>query len=204
MLKKLFIILFLLFFFLAKINAQIINQPSPKNVFQQENQQTTNQNETDQRYAACDLCGYCPPNPPPQNWLKCKKCLYPNTSDDPSLMETLKIDPKTNLPPTPMLGRQYTFLGCLGGGSSFSEENAGGLFVQSILNIIFSSIGGIAFLYLIYGSFIIITSQSDPEKLNYGKRIISGAIIGLIFSLSSVFIVNFIASAILKLPGFGK
>lgn len=203
MLKKIFTILFILFFLSFKINAQMVNEPSPRNVFQQQNQQI-NQDETSPRYAVCDLCGYCPPNPPPKNWLKCKKCLYPNVSDDPSLMETLKIDPQTNLPPTPMLGRQYTFLGCLGGGSSFSEENAGGLFVQSILNIIFSTVGGIAFLYLIYGSFVIITSQSDPERLNYGKRIISGAIIGLIFSLSSVFIINFIASGILKLPGFTK
>lgn len=206
MLKKLLIAFFLLFFLSFKISAQIAVGPSPETtetgVFQEQQQNTLT--DSGPRYAACDLCGYCPPNPPPQSWLKCKKCLYPNLSDDASLMETLKIDPQTNLPPTPALGRQYTFLGCLGGGSSFSEEGSGGIFVQSILNIIFSVAGGIAFLYLIYGSFIILTSQSDPEKLNYGKRIVNGAIIGLVFTLSSVLIVNFIASGILKLPEFGK
>lgn len=202
---KNFLISLLIFFILSfKIQAQITTQKPLENIFQQQNQQQTNQNNTNPRYAACDMCGYCPPNPPPQSWIKCKKCLYPNLSDDASLMETLKIDPQTNLPPTPALGRQYTFLGCIGAGSSFSEEGSGGIFVQTILNIVFSVAGGIAFLYFLYGSFIILTSQSDPEKLNYGRRIISGAIIGLIFTLTSVLIVNFIGSGVLKLPGFNK
>lgn len=154
------------------------------------------------RYAACDLCGFCPPANPPQSWISCKKCLYPNISDDPTTLESLKIDENTNLPPTPFPGKQYTFLGCLGGGEGFRTEGSAGGVVQSILNIIFSSAGGIAFLYLLYGSFIIATSQADPERLNYGKRLVNGAIIGLIFTLGSVLIVNFIASGILKVPGF--
>jgi len=148
------------------------------------------------RYAACDLCGYCPPNPPPQSWPACQKCLYPGISSDPSTMESLMVDPETNTPLAPATGKQYTFLGCLGGG--------GGGVVQSLLNIIFAMAGGIAFLYLLYGSFIIATSQANPEKLNYGKRIVYGAIAGLIFTLGSVFIVKFIASGILKIPGFGE
>lgn len=151
---------------------------------------------TGPRYAACDLCGYCPPNPPPQSWSACQKCIYPNISSDPSTMESLVINPETNLALAPAIGKQYTFLGCLGGG--------GGGVVQSLLNIIFAMAGGIAFLYLLYGSFIIATSQSEPEKLNYGRRVVYGAITGLIFTLGSVFIVKFIASGILKIPGFGE
>lgn len=160
---------------------------------------------TGPRFAACDLCGFCPPANPPKNWLSCKKCLYPDISDDPQTLESVKINEETNLPPTPYLGRQYTFLGCLGGrsGGFTQEESAGGV-VQSILNIIFSLAGGVAFLYLLYGSFIIAVSQADPERLNYGKRVVSGAIIGLIFTLGSVLLVNFIASGILKVPGFGE
>jgi len=201
--KRLFFLLLLFFsfiFLIAPVIGQIrINNPSPTN-----NQQpTTNQPATDMgpRYAACDLCGFCPPAPPPQSWLSCKKCLYPDVGDDPTTMETLKIDPTTNLPPTPYLGRQYTFLGCLGGGGGFSQESSAGGVVQSILNIVFSAAGGIAFLYLLYGSFIIATSQSDPERLNYGKRVVTGAIFGLVFTLGSVLIVNFITSGVLKLQG---
>jgi len=177
------IILFIIFITLIKI--------IPTNIFAQ-----LPAVETDPRYAACDLCGYCPPNPPPQSWPACQKCLYPDISSDPSTMESLMVDPETNTPLAPAIGKQYTFLGCLGGG--------GGGVVQSLLNIIFAMAGGIAFLYLLYGSFIIATSQANPEKLNYGKRIVYGAIAGLIFTLGSVFIVKFIASGILKIPGFGE
>jgi hypothetical protein len=156
-------------------------------------------------YASCDQCGYCPPNPVPQSWSACQKCLYPNIANtDPAANETLLINPETNLPTTPMPGRSYTFLGCIEGGGGFTQSGAGGGVVQKILNIIFSMAGGIAFLYLLYGAFVIATSQADPEKLNYGKRLVYGAIVGLIFTLGSVFIINFIASGVLKIPGFGE
>mgnify|MGYP001439514059 FL=1 len=161
------------------------------------------------RYAACDFCGYCQvnpmptPNPVPQSWIKCKECLYPGVSNDPSAMETLVVDPETNLGPTTIPGKQYTYFGCLGDNSGFTSEGAAGRVIQSLLNIVFSITGGIAFLYLLYGSFIIATSQEEPEKLNYGKRVVYGAIAGLIFTIGSVFIVKFIASGILKIPGFG-
>jgi hypothetical protein len=119
-------------------------------------------------------------------------------------MESLRVDPESNLPTTPVPGKQYTFLGCLGSGGSFGQEGAAGGVVQSILNIVFSLSGGIAFLYLLYGSFVIATSQANPEKLNYGKRLVYGAIAGLIFTLGSVFLVKFIASGVLKIPGFGE
>ena len=156
------------------------------------------------RYAACDLCGYCPPNPAPQSWKACQKCLYPNINPDSRTKESLIVNLETNLPITPALGRQYTFLGCIKSSEGFTEEGAAGGVVQILLNIIFSMSGGIAFLYLIYGSFIIATSQSSPEKLDYGRRVVYGAISGLIFTLGSVFVVKFIASGILKIPGFGQ
>lgn len=155
------------------------------------------------RFAACDLCGFCPPADPPQSWLSCKKCLYPDIGDDPTTMESLAIDEESNLPPTPFPGKQYTFLGCIGGdGGGFTQEGSASGVVQPILNIVFSLAGGAAFLYLIYGSFIVVTSQADPEKLNYGRRLVVGSIVGLVFTLSSVLIVNFIASGVLKVPGF--
>jgi hypothetical protein len=156
------------------------------------------------RYAACDLCGYCPPNPPPQSWPACQKCLYPNINPDPTAKDSLKVNPDTNLPAAPVLGRQYTFLGCIKSNEGFSKDGAAGGVVQTLLNIVFSMSGGIAFLYLIYGAFIITTSQSNPERLNYGRRVVYGAIAGLIFTLGSVFIVKFIASGVLKIPGFGE
>ena len=155
------------------------------------------------RYAACDLCGYCPPDRLPSTWEKCRQCLYPRASTDTTTKQTLLIDVGTNTGPTPYQGRQYTVIGCIKTDlTSFNEPGAAAGVVQILLNVIFSMVGGIAFLYLIYGSFVVLTSQAEPERINYGKRLIYGAIIGLIFCLSSVFVVNFIASGILRIPGF--
>ena len=151
------------------------------------------------RYNSCDRCGYCPPNPAPQSWKACQKCLYPNINPDPAALDSLKVNT------TPTLGRQFSsVLGCIKSNNGFGQEGAVGGVVQTLLNIIFSMSGGIAFLYLIYGSFIIATSQSTPDRLNYGRRVVYGAIAGLIFTLGSVFVVKFIASGILKVPGFGE
>lgn len=157
------------------------------------------------RFAACDLCGYCPPNTPPTNWPKCRDCLYPGAGDA-SSGNTLKItDTTLNNAPTSVPGRMYTQLGCLGTNfGGFQKEGAAANVVQTLLNVIFSIVGGLAFLSLIYGSFIVLTSQARPERLNYGKRMIYGAIVGVIFSFSAVFLVNLIASGILKIPGFNS
>lgn len=156
------------------------------------------------RYAACDLCGYCPPNTLPTNWEKCRQCIYPESLPDPNTKSTLKIDPTVNAPPTPYPGRQYTMVGCIQSDlGSFKAEGAAASVVQVLLNIIFSIAGGVGLLYLIYGAFLILTSQADPERLNQGKRVIYGAIIGVVFSFSAVFLVNLLATGILKIPGFG-
>lgn len=160
-----------------------------------------------QRYASCDLCGLCQEGGNlkflPQSWEKCRQCLYPGASADPDSKETLEIDPIHNLPPTPFPGRQYTTIGCISTNlNSFTKEGAAASVVQILLDLIFGIIGAVAFLYLLYGAFIILTSQNNPERLDWGKRIIVAAVVGLAFSLFSVFIVNFVALQILKIPGF--
>lgn len=157
------------------------------------------------RFAACDLCGYCQNDTPPSNWKSCKDCLYPNiTSTNPLDKKTLEIDPLTNVGPPAASGRQYTMIGCIKTDVGFTKEGAASSVTQILLNIIFSIVGGIAFLYLIYGAFIILTSQTNPERLDYGKRLVFGAIVGVVFTLASVFIVNLLTSGILRIPGAGQ
>jgi hypothetical protein len=182
------------------------------------------------RFATCDACGLCPiiendnnditkpggtctiPNdpPPPGNWKACVHCLYPDLYPTTSVPQpedclTLKIVPDANQAPTVYPGRQYTMIGCVTSEKGFENNTGSGAssFTQALFDlIVFKMIGGIALLYLMYGAFLIITSQSDPEKLNHGKRVLLGSIIGLIFVLSTVFLVNLIGSNILKIPGF--
>jgi len=156
-----------------------------------------------QRFATCDLCGYCQGKNPPSNWENCRACIYPNANNNPEVGDTLKIDTRTNNPPTPALGRWYTFLGCLNTNiGSFEKQGAAGGIVDNLLKIIFSFVGGASLISLLYGSFTLLISQNNPEKINQGKKIIIAAIVGLIFTISSVFLVGFIGEKVLRIPGF--
>lgn len=146
----------------------------------------------------------------PGDWGSCVKCLYPNlypqgSSPVPdSTCKTLLVN-DDNSAVNPMKGgRQFTMLGCINSGTEigFNNKTGASSFVQKLLDVIFALSGGLALLYLIYGAFIILTSQADPEKLNYGRRLIYGAIVGLILTFGSVFIVNIIGSGLLRIPGF--
>lgn len=162
-------------------------------------------NGQEDRFATCDQCGYCQNKAAPSNWKECAQCLYPSITSIPESNETLKINPETNLPPTPYPGRAFTMIGCIKTDlGSFEKEGAAASVVQVLLDLLFKIIGGVALIYLIYGTSVIMTSQANPERLNYGKRVVLGAIVGVIFSLSAVFLVNLLANNILRIPGFGQ
>lgn len=161
--------------------------------------------KAEDRFAVCDLCGYCPTtNPtPPSNWESCVKCLYPGANIDPQVKDTLKVDPAMNVAPTPLPGFQYTVIGCLGTSlGGFQKSGAAAGVVQTLLNVLFSVAGGLSLLFILYGAFLLSTSQARPEKLNHGKKVVVGAIAGLIFTLLAVFLVNFIGGTVLQIPGF--
>ena len=183
--KKLLIIIVLIFGILTS---------QPQQIFAQTTEEAS--------LATCDVCGYCQDSTVPGNWEKCRDCVYPELGKV-SANSNASLQVIENIPITPAPGRMYTMLGCINTKvDSFEQEGAAASVVQVLLNAIFGIVGGVGFLYLIYGAFIIITSQANPERLNYGKRLIFGAVIGVIFSLSAVFLVNLIAGGILKIPGF--
>ena len=63
--------------------------------------------------------------------------------------------------------------------------------------------GGIAFLLIVYASFMIMTSQGDPTRLKAGQELLTSAISGLIMLIFSIFILKFIGIDILGLKQFG-
>ncbi len=63
--------------------------------------------------------------------------------------------------------------------------------------------GGIAFLLIVYASFMVMTSQGDPTRLKAGQELLTSAISGLIMLIFSVFILKFIGVDILGLDSFG-
>lgn len=167
-----------------------------------------------QRIAECDACGYCQGRTAPENWADCAQCLYPvqyAISTDPNANETLKINEDKaaenyNKPPKPATGKYFTQIGCLGTDiSSFTDANAGGGVLNFLLNnLIFPGVGVLAFGVIIYAAFLLVTAQGDRFKIEQGKRMITSAIIGLIFTFGVVLIVNIIGSDILRIPGFSR
>jgi hypothetical protein len=63
--------------------------------------------------------------------------------------------------------------------------------------------GGIAFLLILYGGFMVMSSSGDPERLKAGQELITSALAGLILLIFSVFILKFIGVDILGLCRFG-
>lgn len=167
-----------------------------------------------QRTAECDACGYCKGRPVPENWSSCAECIYPTPfaiNKNPTANETLKInsDPNAsnfNKPPIPEAGRYFTQLGCVDTGfDSFRDASAAGGVLNFILNnLMFPIVGTLAFAVIIYAAFLLATAQGDQFKIAQGKRMITSAIVGLLFTFGVVLIVNIIGSDILRIPGFTR
>lgn len=110
----------------------------------------------------------------------------------------------TGLPPAPKSGVYYTQFGCfdLGGeGSEYENPNVSANVIKRLLTMIQSVTGAIGFAYFVYGAFLVLTSQGNVDRVKAGKDALKNAIIGTIFTILSVFIVQFIAGTLLAIPG---
>ena len=126
----------------------------------------------------CDRCGQCVGNPEPNDYDACVQCVYSGNTDN-----------------SPVQGKYWTVIGCI-------ETTPGG-FTQKILRFVTETAGGVVFIVLLYGSFLVLTSAGDPEQLDRGKSLIRSGILALLLIIFSIFILLFIGVTILKLPGFG-
>ena len=138
------------------------------------------QTPTSTKEPTCDLCGWCNQgiNPtPPATWNKCHQCLYDAYGNEAT-------------------GSYYTVFGCVA-----TQPQA---FVQSILSIVFGISVGIAFLAVLAGSGIVLTSGGSAERLQTGKDIIISSLFGILLIIFSVFLLNFVGYDILRIPGLRK
>lgn len=87
-----------------------------------------------------------------------------------------------------------TALGCI-------KVGTGDDLIKTILQLATGLGGGIALALILYGVFIVTTSAGMPDKLKAGSEIITSAIVGLVFILLSIFLVNLIGINILGIPG---
>lgn len=63
-------------------------------------------------------------------------------------------------------------------------------------------IGGVSVLFIIYGGYIILSSQGNPANLNKGKSYITYALIGLLLAIFGFVFIQVVAVDVLKIPGF--
>ena len=76
--------------------------------------------------------------------------------------------------------------------------------VGSIMTILLSLSGGIAILLIIAAGYQMVTSQGNPEKVKEARERLTSAIVGLLFIIFSVAILQVIGVDILRIPGLGK
>ncbi len=74
--------------------------------------------------------------------------------------------------------------------------------VEKFYGIGLSMIGGLAILFLIYGGYIVLSSQGDHEALDKGKSYIKYAVIGILFAILGYVFVQVVLVDILHVPGF--
>ncbi len=89
-----------------------------------------------------------------------------------------------------------TAIGCI-------PITGGNAFVEWLFPKLLGIMGGIAFLLMLYGGFLVLTSTGNPEKLKAGQETITSAIAGLVFAIFSLFILRLIGIEILHIPGLG-
>lgn len=77
-------------------------------------------------------------------------------------------------------------------------------FVKSIFTIILSLSGGIALLLIILSGYKLMFSQGNPEKAQEAKETLTAAIVGLLFIIFSLVILQVIGVDILRIPGFDR
>lgn len=77
-------------------------------------------------------------------------------------------------------------------------------FAKSIFGIVLSLSGGIALLLIIMSGYQIMSSQGDPEKVQGAKDTITSTIIGLVFILFSLVVLQIIGVDIIRVPGLSK
>jgi hypothetical protein len=74
--------------------------------------------------------------------------------------------------------------------------------ITSLLTLLLSISGGIALIIIIYAGYTIMIARGDPEKLQHAKDLLTSAIIGLLFLIFSIVILEVLAVDILQIPGF--
>jgi hypothetical protein len=87
-------------------------------------------------------------------------------------------------------------------GFGFSIDTRPADFIKAMFGIILSVSGGIALLLIIISGYGMIASRGNPEKIQAARERLTAAIIGLVFIIFSIVILQIIGVDILHIPQF--
>lgn len=68
----------------------------------------------------------------------------------------------------------------------------------NVVEILLQLVGYVSVLFIIYGGFLFITSTGSPDGAAKARQTIMNAVIGLVISIASVGIINFIFSYVIR------
>lgn len=124
-----------------------------------------------------------------------------NKGSPPCVAGTTVVAP----PPPPCAGAISSSGGCSSVNTalgSWNTDPAG--FVRSLFGYLLSISGAIAVLIIMFAGYKMMMSQGDPEKIAGAREQMTAAIIGLLFLVFSLVILQVIGVDILHLPGFNN
>ena len=75
-------------------------------------------------------------------------------------------------------------------------------FAQAIYSVGLAFIGTIALVFIVYGGYLILTSQGSPDQISRGRSYITYAIIGAVLAVAGYALYQIVILNVLKLPGF--
>lgn len=75
-------------------------------------------------------------------------------------------------------------------------------FTTRLYGIGLGFVGGVALIFIIWGGYLILSSQGDVEKLQKGKSYIVSSVIGVILAIAGFAFYQIISVDVLKIPGF--
>lgn len=76
-------------------------------------------------------------------------------------------------------------------------------FTGKLYSVGLGLIGGVALLFLMYGGYLILVSQGNPQQVNVGKSYIFYAIVGILLAVFGFVFFEVLLKDILQIPGFG-
>ncbi len=120
-------------------------------------------------------------------------CVSPSGSPPPIMYGAPTQDVTAGCPSA---SEVYTAIGCV----NFHDIPT---FTGSILKWLVGIGGGVAFLLILSGSFSVMTSSGNPERLKAGQDVITAAVSGLVLLIFSIFVLKLVGVDILGLGAFG-